>query len=230
VFKKALITFLATLAIASNVWAQSLTLLGAGSGDSLLPNQIIFQTSQICNPSSGACTISNAALGVAQSNRYIVVLMHNNAGCASPTLTVNGVSATLSKQFSTSNIFIAAVPNGATGNISYSNCTASNAYLGWYTIYGLNSITPDSTCQAASAACSLGTTVSGGYALSVLGNTTSNSFSCTLSGGTSPVTDYGINYATNIATGGGHSSVTTSSVTLTWAGTNCAVIAGAAYH
>lgn len=196
--KRTIGTFLASLLFVSHLAAQSLLLTGAGSADSLLPNQIIFQSSQTCAPSSGTCTVSGATFGAAQSNRYIIAVLHNSFGCTA-TATIGGVSATSLRQVTLSTgsaIFGANVPTGTTGNI-ITNCSSdtNQEYIAWYTIYGLNSLTVDGSCQASNGtSCSTAGTVAGGYLIT--GTTYNSSGSTTLSG-TGTVQTYDANFVSS---------------------------------
>lgn len=210
--------FLALALYVGLAQAQFLTLMDAGSANSLLPNQLIFQSSQSCVTASNACTVSSAAFGSPQANRYIVFTLSGTSGCTSTTtVTIGGVTATKIREATlagTSGIYGAAVPTGTTGNIVWTcNIAPSNpVYISWYTIYGLNSLTADSSNQSSNGAnCTMATTVNNGYAISAIGYQ-STTGSSTISG-TGTVQDFDADYGSAHASGG-HAPTTGSSLSI----------------
>ncbi len=218
-FRLFLVSFLALALSVVPALSQSLTLLGAGgSGSSLIPNGLTYISTQSCTLSSGLCTITSANLGVAQANRYIAVMGNTGVNCAM-TFVVNSVAATNLKNVALANattaIAVALVPTGATGNIDVT-CSggSTGAAISWYTIYGLNSLTPDSTGQGSNGTViTLNPTNASGYILSATEFSTSGQSGAIT--GTGAVLDYNLNIGSNTGSGG-HAAGTGSSYNVQW--------------
>lgn len=147
----------------------------------------ILNTDYIAQTSSGSShTWNSVNIGLAQPNRYIVVVYstHRDVGANISSVTFNGNAMTpitdnLQSGLLRVRAFIIAAPTGDTATIvgTYSNSTA-NTSISVFALYGLNSTTPisedfDSTVSSLALQTSIDVQ-SGGGSIHVAGTTTNN--------------------------------------------------------
>lgn len=121
-----------------------------GFGVGLRPATVTYTDSSASNTDLTTYTFSSLSIGEASTSRHVIVavLASNSAATVSTvsTLTVGGVSASLAKRATATNgiaeIWIAAVPTGATGNVVVTfNAGNNRASVGVWAAYNLLSAT-----------------------------------------------------------------------------------------
>lgn len=106
--------------------------------------------------SDSTVTLTSQTLGVADATRRIVVAVarYRNDSALTPTVTVAGITATRlvgwAGNFNTTNIYIADVPTGTTGNIVATNAVDhyGGVTITWWALYDLGSSSAISTNEA----------------------------------------------------------------------------------
>lgn len=118
-----------------------------GFGVGLRPATVTYTDSSASNTDLTTYTFSSLSIGEASTSRHVIVaVLASNAAATVSTLTVGGVSASLAKRATATNgiaeIWIVAVPTGATGNVVVTfNAGNNRASVGVWAAYNLLSAT-----------------------------------------------------------------------------------------
>ncbi len=137
--------------------------------------------------SSGGTLSFTASFGTAATNRSIVAIVTGSSASAISGVTIAGISATsvIANSDSTNRVsmWIAAVPTGATGNISFGGILAANAGCMVYAIYGNRAQAADATAVTNSNGGAMTMAASSAAFVIAAGMSNINANSCTWSGG-----------------------------------------------
>ena len=118
-----------------------------GFGVGLRPATVTYTDSSASDTDLTTYTFSSLSIGEASTSRHVIVaVLASNAAATVSTLTVGGVSASLAKRATATNgiaeIWIVAVPTGATGNVVVTfNAGSNRASVGVWAAYNLLSAT-----------------------------------------------------------------------------------------